>query len=202
MANLIQNNKVVSLAYTLKLQNGEVVDSADADDALEYLHGAGNIIPGLEDALAGLQVGDKKDVQIAPEDGYGEYDPEDTQRVPHSMFPKDTKLELGMDLMVSDDQGNVIEAYVKEIGPDHVLLDYNHPLAGESLFFSVEVLDMRDATPEEIEHGHPHGVMGDDEDFYDDEDEFEFDDDDYEDIEDDDEDDLGGDGLPKLRYVN
>ena len=197
MTNVIGENKVVSLAYTLRLANGEIVDYSEAGEPLEYLHGAGNIIPGLETALGGLSVGAAKDVEIEPEDGYGAYDPEDVQTVPLSMIPKDVKLELGMELVVSDEQGNFMEAFVREIGPQHVVLDFNHPLAGQKLFFSVEVVDVREATPDEIEHGHPHGMFGHDEDeFEDDEDDEDYEDDE-DDFEEEDDDPTGG---PRLRF--
>jgi FKBP-type peptidyl-prolyl cis-trans isomerase SlyD len=202
MTNVIDENKVVSLAYTLRLANGEIVDYSEAGEPLEYLHGAGNIIPGLETALGGLGVGAAKDVAIDPEDGYGAYDPEDVQTVPLTMIPRDVKLELGMELVVSDEQGNFMEAFVREIGPQHVVLDFNHPLAGQKLFFSVEVVDVREATPEEIEHGHPHSMFGEDDledDFEDDEDdEYYEDDEDDEDFEEDEEDPKGGN--PHLRF--
>jgi len=184
MANEVGANKVVSLAYTLKLKTGEIVDYSEAGEPLEYLHGAGNIIPGLETALEGLKIGDTRDVEIDPKDGYGDYDPEEVQTVGRDMIPSDIPLQLGMTLMVSDEEGNEMEAYVREIGPDHVALDFNHPLAGQVLFFNVEIVDVREATEEEIEHGHPHsmGFHDDDEDF--DEFEMEFDDEDEDDEED------------------
>jgi len=184
MTDMVKDGAVVSLAYTLKLANGEVIDFSEADDPLEYLHGAENIIPGLERELNGLHVGDAKDVEIAPDDAYGAYDPEEVEVVERGLLPKDLQLKLGMVLAISDDDGNLSEAYVREIGPKSVTLDFNHPLAGQRLFFSVQVLGVREATEEEIEHGHPHGADGDD-DFEDFED---FDDEDFEDedFEDDD----------------
>jgi FKBP-type peptidyl-prolyl cis-trans isomerase SlyD len=182
MANVVQDKMVISLAYTLKLANGDVIDYSEAGDPLEYLHGAGNIIPGLERALVGLKVGDSRDVEILPEEGYGEYDPEDTEEIDIQEFPPDFPMELGAEVPVSDEEGNMLIAYVREITADHVTLDFNHPLAGQKLFFSVEVVDVRDATDEELEHGHPHGFDDEyDEDDY--EDDFE-DDDDFEDEED------------------
>ncbi len=178
MANVVQDKMVISLAYTLKLANGDVIDYSEAGDPLEYLHGAGNIIPGLERALDGLKVGDSKDVEIAPEEGYGVYNPEDVEEIDIQELPPDFPMELGTEVPVSDEEGNMMVAYVREIAADHVTLDFNHPLAGQRLFFSVEVVDVRDATDEELEHGHPHDFDdGYDED-YDDEDDFE-DDDDY-----------------------
>jgi len=192
MADEVKDGAVVSLAYTLRLSNGEIIDFSEAADPLEYLHGAENIIPGLETALAGLHVGDEKNIELSPEDGYGEYDPEEVEVIERTMLPKNLPpLKLGMVLAISDEDGNFSEAYVREIGQTSVTLDFNHPLAGQRLFFEVQVLDIRPATEEELAHGHPHGVDGHDhdddefEDFMDFDDE-EFDDEDFEDDEEDD----------------
>ncbi len=191
MVDVVQDGAVVSLAYTLRLSNGEVIDYSEAEDPLEYLHGAENIIPGLERELSGLHVGDSKEVELAPDDGYGAYDPEEVEVVERTLLPKDLQLKLGMVLAISDDQGNLSEAYVREIGPKNVTLDFNHPLAGQRLFFSVQVLGIREASEEELAHGHPHGPNGHDDfdefDEFDDEDD--FDDEDFEDDDFDDEDD-------------
>lgn len=184
MPETIQENLVVSLAYELRLADGEVVDSAPSDDPLEYLHGADNIIPGLERALTGMRVGERKAVEVSPEDGYGIYDPEDIQEIGREMLPADMPLEIGTPLVISDEDGNVMEAIISGVSPRTITIDFNHPLAGKALFFNVEVLGIRDATREEIEHGHPHDLDGgdefdeDDEDFDEDDFEMEFDDDD------------------------
>ncbi len=181
MADMVRDGAVVSLEYELKLANGEVVDYSETDEPLEYLHGAENIIPGLERELLGLQVGDTKDVEIAPSDGYGDYDPEDVEVVERSALPKNIPLQLGMVLAVSDENGDFSEAFVREISPNSVTLDFNHPLAGQRLFFKVKVLGIREATEEELAHGHPHGAHS-----HEDDDEFDFEDfDDEDDMEDD-----------------
>src|SRR5436190_19559770 len=187
MVEEIKDGAVVSLAYTLKLSNGEVIDYSEADDPLEYLHGAENIIPALEQQLIGLHVGDAKQVELSAAEGYGEYDNDEVEVVDRKLLPKDLNLKLGMVLAISDQEGNLSEAYVREISAQNVTLDFNHPLAGQRLFFDVQVLEIREATEEEIAHGHPHGVHGHD-DFEDFDDEFdeEFDDEDvdFEDFED------------------
>ncbi len=192
MADVVQDGTVVSLAYTLRLANGEVIDYSETDDPLEYLHGAENIIPGLERELTGLHVGDSKDVEVEPADGYGTYDPTDVEVVERTMLPKNMQLKLGMVLAITDDEGNLSEAVVREMSAKDVTLDFNHPLAGQKLFFSVQVIGVREASEEELAHGHPHGAHGDDdfddEDF-DDEDLLEFDEEDFEDDEEDFEDD-------------
>src|SRR5260221_4853553 len=192
MADEVKDGAVVSLAYTLRLSNGEIIDFSEAADPLEYLHGAENIIPGLEAELTGLRVGDEKSIELSAEDGYSEYDPEEVEVIERAQLPKNLPtLKLGMVLAISDDDGNFSEAYVREIAQYSVTLDFNHPLAGQQLFFQVEVLGIREATEEELAHGHPHGVDGhehdDDDDFmdFDDDDDMEdFDDEDLEDEDD------------------
>src|SRR5260221_13906887 len=126
MVDLVKDGAVVSLSYTLKLANGDVVDYSEADDPLEYLHGAENIIPGLEQQLVGLKVGDEKNVELAPTEGYGVYDPEDVEVVERKELPKDLQLKLGMVLAISDEDGGLSEAFVREITPNEVKLDSNH----------------------------------------------------------------------------
>src|SRR4051812_41464291 len=179
MPDVVQDGAVVSLAYTLKLANGEIIDYSEVDDPLEYLHGAENIIPGLERELTGLHVGDSKEVEVQPADAYGDYDPDEVEVVERSMLPKDMPLQLGTVLAIQDDEGNLSEAIVRAISAKDVTLDFNHPLAGQKLFFSVQVLGVREASEEELAHGHPHGPDGE-EDF----DELDFED--FEDFDDDD----------------
>ncbi|PJF36604.1 MAG: peptidylprolyl isomerase [Candidatus Thermofonsia Clade 1 bacterium] len=185
MSETIQDNVVVALAYTLKLENGEIVDQADAEEPLEYLHGASNIIPGLERALTGMRVGETKQIAVEPAEGYGDYDPEDIEVVPRNQFPNDVPLAVGMAVTLADDLDNYIEATISALDAETVTLDYNHPLAGKRLFFDVEVLGIRPATQEEIEHGHVHQSFAD----YDDEFDDEFDDEDFDDFDDEDFDD-------------
>ena len=155
---VVANDHVVLIEYTLTLDDGELYDSSAETGPLEYLHGHDQIIAGLEAALEGMQVGEKKSVVVTPEFGYGEYDPEAVELVPHDTLPADMELELGMAVGLYDEENDQeIEAFVVEIGADGILLDMNHPLAGETLHFEVEVLGVRGATAEEIAHGHAHG---------------------------------------------
>ena len=126
---------------------------------LTYLHGGGQIVPGLEAALDGLAIGASKQVVVAPEDGYGEHDSSGVQEVPRRSFPPDLQLEVGLQLTASGDQGE-FELIVKEIRPDVVIVDLNHPMAGKTLHFDVTVKAVRDATKAELEHGHAHGGDG------------------------------------------
>ncbi len=153
----VADGLVVSLAYSLRLDDGEEIDSAAGDDPLVYLHGAQNIIPGLEQALTGLKVGDARSVSVKPVDGYGDVDPDAFELVPYDAFPADVDLEEGMGLrMVDSSTGQQMDAYISELRDDGALLDLNHPLAGETLHFNVEIVGLRRATTDEIAHGHAH----------------------------------------------
>lgn len=154
----VRDEMVVSLDYTLRLDDGEVVDTSEDREPLEYIHGKSQIIPGLEEELEGMAVGDEKDVVLEPADAYGDVDPDARQTVPRDAFPEDLDLTRGMPLSMRDrDTGETLQAYVVDIRDDSVLLDFNHPLAGETLHFHVEIDDVRPASDEEIAHGHVHG---------------------------------------------
>ncbi len=124
-----------------------------------YLHGHNNIIPGLEAALRDLTVGDKKNVTVAPEDGYGEFQEELVERVDRSSFPEDQDIEIGMQFQTDTPEGMGIFTIV-EIDGDEIVLDGNHPMSGQTLIFDIEIKDIRKATEEEIAHGHVHGAHG------------------------------------------
>ena len=173
----IADNMVVALAYKL-IVDGEQVSEATREEPMEYLHGYQEIVPGLEAALAGKKVGDALSVTLEPAEAYGEYDENETEEIDRADIEDSDDLEIGMVLEVEDQDGELYLAHVIEIGADTVVLDFNPPLAGKTLTYHVEVVDIRLADDEEIEHGHAHGSALydlDDEDF-DDEDE-EFDDD-------------------------
>jgi FKBP-type peptidyl-prolyl cis-trans isomerase SlyD len=146
----------VGLDFTLRLDDGQVVGSSEEGEPLQFLHGHGQIIPGLETALTGMELGQEKDVVVEPDEGYGKRNPEALQLVPKNAFPPDTELSPGMGLQMRDQQGRVFQAYVVEVRDDGVVLDFNHPLAGKTLHFHVKVVDLREATDEELEHGHVH----------------------------------------------
>lgn len=157
---MIKSGKVVNLAYTLKSSEGELLDRADAKDPFTYLHGASQIVPGLENALNGLKTGDKKQVTVAAAEGYGEVDPGLKLVVKKSQFPKGAELEAGMQFETQTPDGHGVVFTVEAIEGENVRIDGNHPLAGQTLHFDVEVLGVRDATEEEVEHGHAHGGDG------------------------------------------
>jgi FKBP-type peptidyl-prolyl cis-trans isomerase SlyD len=153
----IAENMVITLDYTLTLDSGEIADTTQDRMPLRFLAGHGALLPAFEDALIGLAAGEERAITLAPIDAYGEFDPDAFEEVPLDAFPSDGKLQVGTVIGVHDADGDVYEAYVNEVRKDSVLLDYNHPLAGETLHFRVTVLDVRPATPEELEHGHAHG---------------------------------------------
>lgn len=152
--------KVVQVHYSLWNDKGEQIESSRDADALTYLHGASNIIPGLERAITGKAIGDTLEVSVAPVDGYGERNRPTRQPVPRSAFPKGAPLTAGMRFTTESDDGDVVPVWIDEVTEDTVFIDFNHPLAGQVLRFEVEVVGVRDATREEVAHGHPHGVGG------------------------------------------
>ena len=155
---VVAEKMVVSLAYKLTV-DGNVLDEAGDEDAIQFLAGHRNIIPGLESQLIGMAAGESKSVTVPPEGGYGEVDEAAIQDVPLSEF-EDVKPEVGMELQMKDRQGRESFARVLSIGEDSVKLDFNHPLAGKELNFEVKIVELRPATPEEIAHGHVHGPGG------------------------------------------
>ncbi|HUG67262.1 MAG TPA: peptidylprolyl isomerase [Pirellulaceae bacterium] len=152
----ITKNKVVKFHYTLTDDDGEVIDSSAGGEPLEYLHGVGGIVPGLERVLEGKSVGDQIKVNVQPEDAYGEQDDDLLHEVERSEFDGVEELELGMQFQVDTDDGPMVVTVV-EITDETVTVDGNHELAGVPLNFDVTVCEIRDATPEEIDHGHAHG---------------------------------------------
>jgi len=155
----IEARKVVTLNYTLTDNEGNVIDQSN-DGSFAYLHGANNIIPGLENALTGKSIGDSLDVTVAPEEGYGERDPEKTQSVPRNMFPEDADIEIGMQFHAQGPEGETLVVTVAGLEDETITVDGNHPLAGVQLNFAVEVMEVREASAEEMEHGHVHGPEG------------------------------------------
>lgn len=153
----VADNMAVSIHYTLTNDEGEVLDSSIDDDALVYLHGTGNIIPGLENALQGKAVGDKFNVRIEAKDAYGEQNDGMIQVIPRAMFEGIDEIEVGM-MFHADVSSGSGEVTIVKIEGDDVTIDGNHPLAGVALTFDVEVVDVRPATKEEAEHGHIHGA--------------------------------------------
>jgi FKBP-type peptidyl-prolyl cis-trans isomerase SlyD len=157
----VGENTVVTLDYTLTVE-GEVVDTSRGSMPIQFIQGQQQIIPGLEQELYGLSVGETKEVTIAPEQGYGRVDPENFAEVPKDQFPPEIPLQPGIELELTDDKGERVGARIEDIHEDMVRLDFNHPLAGKDLHFEIEVVDLRHATPEELEHGHVHSEEDED----------------------------------------
>lgn len=155
----IENEKVVTLRYTLTDDKGVTIDQSE-DGSFVYLHGASNIIPGLESALTGKAAGDKFDVVIDPEQAYGMRNESMLQSVPKNMFEDQSQVQVGTQFQAQGPNGEVLAVTIMEVNDDTVVVDGNHPLAGVQLNFDVKVIDVRDATAEEIEHGHAHGPGG------------------------------------------
>lgn len=156
----IQADMVVSIEYTLKNDAGEILDASEGRAPLHYLHGHGNIVEGLEAALAGRAVGDSVDVSVAPEQGYGVRDETLIFDVPRKHLPQDLSPEVGMQLGMTSEEGETVPVWIRSVSADSVRLDANHELAGETLHFSVKVLEIRPSTPQELAHGHVHGPGG------------------------------------------
>lgn len=145
--------------YTLTNPAGEVIDASPQGQPLAYLHGAGNIVPGLENAMTGRDVGDRFDVVVSPAQGYGERNPELVQVVPRAAFQGVDVIEPGMQFQAQGPHGTMLVT-VAAVDADNVTVDGNHPLAGQPLHFAIEVAQVRAATAEELEHGHVHGAGG------------------------------------------
>ena len=150
---------VVSMHYTLTDDKGETLDSSRGGEPLAYLHGHSNIIPGLEKALEGAAAGFKSKVTVAPAEGYGEKNPEAIFEAPREHFPPDMTLEVGARVS-ADGPNGPITFLITELTETGAVLDANHPLAGKTLHFDVEIMTVRSATKEELEHGHVHGAGG------------------------------------------
>jgi FKBP-type peptidyl-prolyl cis-trans isomerase SlyD len=155
----IEDKKVVTFHYTLSDEQGEQLESSREGDPMTYLHGTGNIIPGLEKAMAGKAAGDRFEVTVEPAEAYGERNESAIQRIPAKHFKQAGRLKPGQVVVMQTKQGPRQLTVVK-VGRFNVDVDTNHPMAGLSLTFDVEVTDVRDATDEEVSHGHVHGPGG------------------------------------------
>ena len=162
----VADDVVVSIDYSLTV-DGEIIDASEENEPLEFIQGHQNIIPGLENQMYGMKVGESKEVTVSPKDGYGNVDPEAIIDVPREEFPKDFELKPGLELQLQSQDGELLNAVIVSVAKEKVRLDLNHPLAGKELFFRVTVTDLREATEEELDHGHVHGDGMDEEEFED-----------------------------------
>jgi FKBP-type peptidyl-prolyl cis-trans isomerase SlyD len=153
--NSVENNKVVRLDYTLTVE-GQVVDTSEESEPIEFIQGKGQIIPGLEKELYGMDEGDSKEITIPASDAYGDVDETAVMDVPREQFPPEVPLQEGVQIQVRSVEGQVLDARISSVGDETIELDFNHPLAGKELNFQVTVVEVRDATADEISHGHVH----------------------------------------------
>lgn len=152
----VENNCVVAIHYTLTGEDGQTLDSSEGREPLSYLHGHNGIIPGLENELTGKGQGDSLKVVVQPEEGYGEFNPQLLQQVPREAFQGVESIEAGMQFQAQGEDGQVQMVVVREVSEEAVMVDANHPLAGQVLNFDVTIESVREASAEEIEHGHAH----------------------------------------------
>ena len=152
---VVKDDMVVSMEYTLRV-DGEIIDQSEPGEPIQFIQGIGQVVPGLEDALSGMRVGERNKVTIPSEEGYGEIDEDAVAEIPADDFPDDIPLEPGVGLILKDDEGDEQEAYIVEVDDDTVYLSLNHPLAGEELEFDIKVVGLREADDEELDHGHVH----------------------------------------------
>lgn len=156
----LQANKVVTFNYILKDDNGALLDSTEKGGPFSFISGNHQILPGLEEAIGNMIIGSKKNIKLAAADAYGEYDENAVQKINRTLFPEEAELEIGMTYFAHSPEGQHLQFVITEMENDDITVNFNHPLAGKNLEFDVELLDVRDATPEEISHGHVHGPGG------------------------------------------
>ena len=156
----LKSNQVVTMNFTLKDDAGNVLDTTEGNESFSFISGNKQILPKLEEKVGEMLIGSKKEVVLKPEDGYGIYQEDAVRIVKRSEFPSDIEIGKGMSFMAKSPQGNDMQFLVKEINGDDITVDFNHPLAGKTLHFNLELLNLRDATEEELAHGHVHGADG------------------------------------------
>ena len=158
MEKAVTKNMVVTVAYELFDESGTLLEET-GDHPFVYIHGIGQLLPALEGALEGMKVNESKDVTLTPDEGFGQYDEDRVLRIPRTAFGPDAELEAGMRMYMRDQSGEALPFTILEVGTEDVLADFNHPLAGKTLTFRLKVLGIREATEEELAHGHVHDEM-------------------------------------------
>jgi FKBP-type peptidyl-prolyl cis-trans isomerase SlyD len=156
----IAQNKVVTMNFTLTDDHGNVLDSTDQGGPFSYISGKNMVLPKLEETVNGMIIGTKKSLKLNAVDGYGNYNEDALQVVGKENFPEDFVLEVGMEYMASNPEGTQMPFIITNVDGEEITIDFNHPLAGKNLNFDLELLDVRDATSEELAHGHVHGAGG------------------------------------------
>ena len=150
---MVADQVVVSMGYSLWVE-GELVDSTEEGESLQFIQGYGSIIAGLEAAIEGMELGETREIRVPAEDAYGEYDPEQVVPIPISEFPDEFDLEPGLELEMEDKDGDTVYARIVSVGRSRVKMDFNHPLAGKDLDFEIRILELRAASEEELEQGY------------------------------------------------
>jgi FKBP-type peptidyl-prolyl cis-trans isomerase SlyD len=153
-------NKVITMNYTLKDNEGVVIDTTEDKGAFSFISGANQILPKLEEQIGTMLIGSKKNVKLSAEEAYGVYDESAIQKVEKSTFPADTPVEVGMGFVANSPDGHPMPFKVAAVEEKEVTIDFNHPLAGKDLEFNVHLIDIRNASEEEATHGHVHGPGG------------------------------------------
>ena len=156
----LKDNQVVTINFTLKDEDGNVIEATSKEQPFSFLSGSSQILPKLENQVSEMLIGSKKTIVLEPEEAYGVYKDTSIQTVNRTDFPEGTKLEIGMGFVADTPEGQQLPFVVKNIENDNITIDFNHPLAGRKLTFDVELLELRDATQEELAHGHVHGAGG------------------------------------------
>ncbi|GAB4292697.1 MAG: peptidylprolyl isomerase [Ignavibacteriaceae bacterium] len=153
-------NKVVTLEFTLKDGEGNLIQTTENNEPFVFLTGANQILPKLEEEVDKMLIGSSKNVILEPEDAYGEYDKNAIKKIPVSNFPEGTELEAGMGFLAHSPEGKQMPFTITKVEEENVIADFNHPLAGQKLDFDIKLINVRDATAEELQHGHVHGTGG------------------------------------------
>ena len=156
----LEPNSVVTFNYSLKDSEGTLIETTENKDPLSFISGLNQILPKLEEAISGMIIGSKKDVKLSAADAYGEFDEKAVQQVNRSQFPEELNIEIGMSYIANSQDGEQTHFVITDVKDDDVTIDFNHQLAGKDLEFNVELLDVRNATEEELNHGHVHGPGG------------------------------------------
>ncbi|MGD9898992.1 MAG: peptidylprolyl isomerase [Calditrichaceae bacterium] len=156
----IKPDQVVTVHFTLKDESGTTLEVADKNQPYSFISGRDQILPKLEEKISTMLINSKGTVELLPEDAYGEFEENAIQKASRADFPEDLELEEGMNFMADMGDGKQLPFFIKEIENDEITIDFNHPLAGKSLTFDLELVDVRDASPEELAHGHVHGAGG------------------------------------------
>lgn len=156
----IGQNKVITMNYTLKDNDGNIIQTTENKEPFSFLTGNRQILPKLETEIDGMIIGSKKNVKIPANEAYGEYSEQAIQQVNKNNFPGNVDLKVGMEFVANSPEGNQMPFIITDIKDEEVTIDFNHPLAGVDLEFDIELIDVRDATVEELQHGHVHGAGG------------------------------------------